>query len=152
MQHIHTVKTVSFIIHLTLYTLISVCIFSALFSIHFLKIWQGEFVSKSGVSLVNDHFLYSCVTLLSVSHTILMILVRRIWVWIIPMIPWLIFFFILLTYLLDIVLILLGEILSWSLMAVRGLMCDSRVIQKGEIRCLSLLGCNGLIRKKGIHS
>ena len=32
-----------------------------------------------------------------------------------------IFFFILLTYLLDIVLILLGEILSWSLVGVRGL-------------------------------
>ena len=31
------------------------------------------------------------------------------------------FFFIFLTYLLDIVLILLGEILSWSLMGVRGL-------------------------------
>ena len=31
------------------------------------------------------------------------------------------FFFILLTYLLDIVLILLGEILSWSLVGVKGL-------------------------------
>ena len=38
-----------------------------------------------------------------------------------PMISWLIFFFILLTYLLDIVLILLEEILSWSLVGVRGL-------------------------------
>ena len=33
-------------------------------------------------------------------------------------IPKLIFFFILITYLVDIVLILLGEILSWSLMGV----------------------------------
>ena len=36
-------------------------------------------------------------------------------------IPILIFFFILITCLLDIVLILLGEILSWSLMGVKGL-------------------------------
>ena len=36
-------------------------------------------------------------------------------------IPKLIFFFILITYLVDIVLILLGEILSWSLMGVQGL-------------------------------
>ena len=33
----------------------------------------------------------------------------------------LIFFFILITYLVDIVLILQGEILSWSLMGVKGL-------------------------------
>ena len=37
-------------------------------------------------------------------------------------IPILIFFFILITYLVDIVLILKGEILSWSLMEVKGLM------------------------------
>ena len=36
-------------------------------------------------------------------------------------IPKLIFFFILITCLVDIVLILLGEILSWSLMGVKGL-------------------------------
>ena len=36
-------------------------------------------------------------------------------------IPILIFFFIFITCLVDIVLILLGEILSWSLMGVRGL-------------------------------
>ena len=42
-------------------------------------------------------------------------------------IPKLIFFFILITYLVDIVLILYGEILSWSLMGVKGLMCDSGV-------------------------
>ena len=33
----------------TLYTLISECIFSILFSIHFLKFWQGEFVLQSQV-------------------------------------------------------------------------------------------------------
>ena len=36
-------------------------------------------------------------------------------------IPKLIFFFILITYLVDIALMLLGEILSWSLVGVRGL-------------------------------
>ena len=36
-------------------------------------------------------------------------------------IPWLLFFFILITFMLDIVLILLGEILSWSLMESSGL-------------------------------
>ena len=36
-------------------------------------------------------------------------------------IPKLIFFFILITYVVDIVLILQGEILSWSLMRVKGL-------------------------------
>ena len=35
-------------------------------------------------------------------------------------IPWLIFFFILITLLLDTVVILLGEILCWSLMGVKG--------------------------------
>ena len=38
-----------------------------------------------------------------------------------PIIPKLIFFYILITYLVDIVLILWGEILSWSLMGVKGL-------------------------------
>ena len=37
-------------------------------------------------------------------------------------IPILIFFFILITYLVDIVLILKGEVLSWSLIRVKGLM------------------------------
>ena len=36
-------------------------------------------------------------------------------------IPQFMFFFILITYLVDIVLILWGEILSWSLMGVKGL-------------------------------
>ena len=44
---------------LTLYTLTSLCIFSTLFSIHFLRCWQGEFVSQSRASLVCDHFFYS---------------------------------------------------------------------------------------------
>ena len=45
---------------LTLYTLTSVCIFSILFSIHFLRCWQGEFVEQSWALLLDDHFLYSC--------------------------------------------------------------------------------------------
>ena len=44
----------------TPYTQTSVCIFSILFSKHFLRSWQGEFVLKSRVSLVGDHFPYSC--------------------------------------------------------------------------------------------
>ena len=44
---------------LTLDTLTSVCIFSILFSIHFLRCWQGEFVEQSRASLVDDHSLYS---------------------------------------------------------------------------------------------
>ena len=40
-------------------------------------------------------------------------------------IPKLIFFLILITYLVDIVLILQGEILSWSLVGVQGLTCVS---------------------------
>ena len=44
---------------LTLYTLTSVCIFSILFFIHFLRCWQGEFVYQSNTSLVGDRFLYS---------------------------------------------------------------------------------------------
>ena len=45
---------------LTLYTPTSPCIFTVLFSIPFLKYWQGEFVQQSRASLVCDHFLYSC--------------------------------------------------------------------------------------------
>ena len=44
---------------LTLHTLTSEGIFSILFSIHSLRFWQGEFVSESTASLVDDHFLYS---------------------------------------------------------------------------------------------
>ena len=44
---------------LTLYTLTSVCIFSLLFSIYFLRKCHGELVQKSRVSLVGDHFPYS---------------------------------------------------------------------------------------------
>ena len=45
-------------LHLTLYTLTSVCIFSILFSIHFLRCWQGE-LARSKASVVFDHFHYS---------------------------------------------------------------------------------------------
>ena len=44
---------------LTLYTLTSVCIFSLLFSIYFLRKCHGELVQKSRASLVGDHFPYS---------------------------------------------------------------------------------------------
>ena len=37
----------------------SVSIFSILFSIHFSRYWQGEFVKQSRASLVGDHFLHS---------------------------------------------------------------------------------------------
>ena len=45
---------------LTIYTLTSVCIFSILFSMHFLRCWQGEFVYRSKASFVDNHFLYLC--------------------------------------------------------------------------------------------
>ena len=45
---------------LTLYTLTSLCIFSILFSIHFQRCWQGEFLYQSKAFLDGDHFLYSC--------------------------------------------------------------------------------------------
>ena len=41
--------------NLTLYTLISICIFSILFSIHFLRCWQGEFAWQSRASVIVDH-------------------------------------------------------------------------------------------------
>ena len=44
---------------LTLHTQTSVCIFSILFSIHFLTCRQGEFVYQSKASLVGDHFLFT---------------------------------------------------------------------------------------------
>ena len=44
---------------LTLYTLTSVCIFSLLFSIYFLRKCHRELVQKSRASLVGDHFPYS---------------------------------------------------------------------------------------------
>ena len=46
------------LVQLILYTLISLCIFSILFIIHFLRCWKGEFVEQSRTSLVGDHFLY----------------------------------------------------------------------------------------------
>ena len=96
---------------LILYTQTLVCIFSILFSIHFLMCWQGEF---SIASFVGDHFLLiflvtlvcnsgvllyeeirsqslvgvdpltpkiSLVILLTVYHTIRVILAWRIWYW-----------------------------------------------------------------------
>ena len=47
------------LICLTLYILTSVCIFSILFSIHFLRCWQGEFVWQSRASLLGDHLPHS---------------------------------------------------------------------------------------------
>ena len=44
---------------LTLFTLMSVCIFSILFSIHFRRCWQGEFTQQLKVPFIGDHFLYS---------------------------------------------------------------------------------------------
>ena len=44
---------------LTLYNPTSVGKFSILFSIYFLRHWQGEFVQPSWASLVGDHSLYS---------------------------------------------------------------------------------------------
>ena len=56
MLHVDTEVTVR---NLTLYTLTSACKFSTLFSIHFLRCWQGEFVLQSRASSVVDQFLYS---------------------------------------------------------------------------------------------
>ena len=44
---------------LIIYTLTSVRIFSILFSKHFLRWWQREFLSQSRAYLVADHFLFS---------------------------------------------------------------------------------------------
>ena len=44
---------------LPLHTLTSVCKFSTLFFIHFLRCWQGEFVYQSKDSFPGDQFLYS---------------------------------------------------------------------------------------------
>ena len=43
---------------LTFFTQTSVCIFSTLFFIHFLRCWQGEFVCQSKGSFPGDYFLY----------------------------------------------------------------------------------------------
>ena len=42
----------------TLYTLISLCIFS-MFFIHFLRCWKGDFVYWSNASFVGNHFCHS---------------------------------------------------------------------------------------------
>ena len=44
-------------VSITLYTLTSECIFFLLFSITFLRCWQGEFVEKSEAALVGDYSL-----------------------------------------------------------------------------------------------
>lgn len=44
---------------LAFYTPTSVCVFSLLWSLHFLWYWQGEFVEKSRASSIGDHFQYS---------------------------------------------------------------------------------------------
>ena len=44
---------------LTLFTQTSGCIFSVLFSVHFLRCLQGEFVEQSSATLVGDYFHYS---------------------------------------------------------------------------------------------
>ena len=44
----------------TVYALTSVCIFSILFSIHFLRCCQRELFRRSRASLIGDRFLYSC--------------------------------------------------------------------------------------------
>ena len=56
-----------------------------------------------------------------------------------PIIHKLIFFFILITYLVDIEVIMLGEILSWSLMGVKGL---KEIISKNilcQFKCMGIL-------------
>ena len=63
----------------------------------------------------------SLAILLTFYHTVIMMLLRRIWYWISSWIPSLISSFILITCLLDIVLMLWGEILFWSLIRVEGL-------------------------------
>ena len=45
-------------VSLNIYNLTSPCIFSILFSIHFLRCWQGEFVYQSRECLVGDHFFF----------------------------------------------------------------------------------------------
>ena len=52
-------KPEQFSTFITLCTLTSVCMFSILFYIHFLKCQRGEFMQQSRASLVGDRFLYS---------------------------------------------------------------------------------------------
>ena len=44
---------------LTIYNLVLICILSILFSIHFLRCWQGEFVKQWRASFVGNNFLHS---------------------------------------------------------------------------------------------
>ena len=63
---------------LILYILTSIWTFSILFSIHFLRCWQGEFVYQSRECLVCDHFLNILMTLLCDTGVILL---GEIWCW-----------------------------------------------------------------------
>ena len=56
-------------------------------------------------------------------------------------IPKLIFFFILVTYLVDIVVILYGKILSWSLMGVKGLTLLVQILNYFHYLCLLEIKC-----------
>ena len=66
-----TIQTMNYSV-LTISIFKSVYTFSILFSIHFLRCWQGEFVEQSKASLAGDHFLYSqeirCASLLWVKR------------------------------------------------------------------------------------
>ena len=56
-------------------------------------------------------------------------------------IPKLIFFFILVTYLVDIVVILYGKILSWSLMGVKGITLLVQILNYFHYLCLLEIKC-----------
>ena len=58
-QAVLDIYITDYMMALTLYTPISECIFSKLFSVYFLMCWQGEFVLQSRGSSVDYHFLYS---------------------------------------------------------------------------------------------
>ena len=82
----------------------------------YLVSWNSSHVVVYRLTTTSDCALnlsYSLVVIFAVSHTILLMLVRRIWEKI--------FFLNLITCLLDIVFTSWGEILFWSLMGVKGL-------------------------------
>ena len=58
-QAVLDIYITDYMMALTLYTPISECIFSKLFSVYFLICWQGKFVLQSRGSSVDYHFLYS---------------------------------------------------------------------------------------------
>ena len=53
----HIIKRLCIITSVITYSLLrgSVYLFSIVFSIHFLRTWQGEFLNRSRASLVDDH-------------------------------------------------------------------------------------------------